>query len=201
MQIWYIFIPFIGAVTGLLINNLFIYILFHPHSKVKFAGMKFQGILPSIQFSAATALGRYVGKELFPFEKISEKISSPESVAKILPLAEVQIDHFLRIKLAEQMPMISMFIGDNTIKQLKTVFMKELGELFPELIKQYVSGLQSDLDPEKLITAKIRELDLTQTENMIRKQFSKLILMFRIAGILTGFITGSVAVCILLIAH
>ncbi len=41
--------------------------------------------------------------------------------------------------------MISMFIGDKTIQQLKTVFLEELRQMFPTLMQSFVSNLQKDL--------------------------------------------------------
>ena len=59
----------------------------------------------------------------------------------IQPLVESQIDNFLRHKLSKAMPMLSMFIGEKTIIQLKTVFMKELEEIFPGVMGKYTSRL------------------------------------------------------------
>jgi sulfite reductase beta subunit-like hemoprotein len=47
--------------------------------------------------------------------------------------------------------MIGMLIGDKTIAQVKGVFIKELEELFPILMKQYMTSLQHDLDLEKIV--------------------------------------------------
>ena len=41
--------------------------------------------------------------------------------------------------------MISMFIGDKTIEELKEVFMEELALLFPMLITEFSAHLNKDL--------------------------------------------------------
>ena len=41
--------------------------------------------------------------------------------------------------------MISMFIGDKTIEELKEVFMEELALLFPMLISEFSAHLNKDL--------------------------------------------------------
>lgn len=41
--------------------------------------------------------------------------------------------------------MISMFIGDKTIEELKGVFMEELAIIFPILINQFSANLNKDL--------------------------------------------------------
>jgi len=66
-----------------------------------------------------------------------------------MPLVETHVDDFLRIKLPEAMPMISMFVGEKTILQMKTVFINELQLLFPQIMEKYASQLKKDLNPEK----------------------------------------------------
>jgi hypothetical protein len=40
---------------------------------------------------------------------------------KVMPVIDAKLDDFFRHRLTEKLPMISMFIGDKTIQQLKTV--------------------------------------------------------------------------------
>lgn len=87
--------------------------------------------------------------EPLSFSEIEQKISDPANVEKILPLLEVHIDTFLREKLTAEIPMMGMLIGGKTISQVKGVFMKELKELFPVLMRQYMTILQHTSDPEK----------------------------------------------------
>ena len=118
-----------------------------------------------------------------------------------MPLVEEQIDHFLRIKLGEQMPMISMFIGDKTIQQLKNIFMEELTTLFPNLINQYAKNLQSDLQLEQIISQKIMAIDLLETEKKIHQQFKKELSLFKLAGAFTGLIIGILQLLITLLLN
>jgi hypothetical protein len=41
------------------------------------------------------------------------------------------------------MPIISMFIGDKTIAQLKEVFLEELAQIFPALLSQFTQSTAS----------------------------------------------------------
>jgi uncharacterized membrane protein len=52
----------------------------------------------------------------------------------VLPLIDQQLDHFFTHKIGEKLPMVSMFIGEKTIVQLKAVFIEELGTIFPSLV-------------------------------------------------------------------
>ncbi|MEI6185207.1 MAG: hypothetical protein WCP65_06725, partial [Bacteroidota bacterium] len=51
--------------------------------------------------------------------KLVASITNQNTVEKIRPMMEEEVEKFLREKLPAQMPMISMFIGDRTINQLK----------------------------------------------------------------------------------
>jgi hypothetical protein len=67
------------------------------------------------------------------------------SLEKILPIIDEKLDDFFRHRLTEKLPMISMFIGDKTIQQLKSVFMEELKQMFPTLMQSFASNMQKDL--------------------------------------------------------
>jgi len=201
MHWWLLIIPFIAALIGWIINSLIIRFLFHPLQPTKILGFTFFGLIPAKREIIAKQLGQYVDEELFSFGDIEEKLTNPANIEKLLPMVEEQIDHFLRKKLAEQMPMISMLIGENTIQQLKNIFMEELTILFPNLIHQYAKNLQSDLDLEKMITEKIMAIDLIETEKKLHAQFKKELQYFRFAGALTGLIIGSIQILITLLLN
>src|ERR1700753_3732801 len=152
---WFYTIPFISAFIHWLTIWMALKLLFHPRQPKKILGFTLQGVFPKRQRQIAESLGKIVGQELLSFGDIEQAITNPENVRKILPLAEEHIDNFLRNKLKEKMPMVAMFIGDKTINQLKGVFMKELEELFPTIMKSYVANLKNDLDLERMVVDKI----------------------------------------------
>jgi hypothetical protein len=61
------------------------------------------------------------------------------------PVINEKLDDFFRHKLSAKLPMISMFIGEKTIEELKEVFMEELALLFPLLISEFSVHLNKDL--------------------------------------------------------
>jgi hypothetical protein len=61
-----------------------------------------------------------------------------------LPMIDTQFDQFFKQKLGEKMPMISMFIGEKTVSQLKEVFIEELKLLFPSLVHQFIEHAKYD---------------------------------------------------------
>ena len=105
-------------------------------------GITFIGIFPKRQAQFAEKLGKLVSAELLSFDDIESKITNTDNIDQLMPQIDAHIDHFLRVKLADQMPVISMFIGDKTIQQMKSVFMAELKEIFPSIMKSYMGNLK-----------------------------------------------------------
>lgn len=103
-----------------------------------------------------------------------------------MPLVENHIDDFLRNKLKQKMPVISMFIGDKTVNSLKEVFLKEIEELFPHVLKQFAGSLQENLDLGGLVAKKIEGIESEQ----LKKMLAPLLRYFQLAGLLGGLIIG-----------
>jgi uncharacterized membrane protein YheB (UPF0754 family) len=187
---WFYTIPFISAFIHWLTIWMALKLLFHPRQPKKILGFTLQGIFPKKQRQIAVSLGRIVGQELLSFDDIEQKITDPENVRRILPLVEQHIDDFLRNKLKESMPMIAMFIGDKTINQLKTVFMKELEELFPVIMRNYVHNLREDLDLEKIVVEKIAGFSNDRLESMLNEFLTKEFRFVEVIGAALGFLIG-----------
>lgn len=183
-------IPLISAFIGWFTNWIAIKMLFHPKEPIKIMGISFHGIFPKRQQQFAEKLGKLVSSELLSFKDIEEKISNPANIVKLMPFVENHIDHFLRVKLAEQMPVISMFIGDKTINQLKEVFIVELTELFPVLMKNYMNNLQEELDLEKIVTQKVAGFSSDKLEQILIAIMSKEFRFVEIIGGVLGFLIG-----------
>ncbi len=192
-------IPIISAFIGWFTNWIAIKMLFHPREPKKILGITFQGIFPKNQAQFAGKLGKLVGEELLSFKDISSKITNPENVEKLMPVVESHIDHFLRIKLAEKMPVISMFIGDKTISELKSVFMEELKTLFPVLMESYMTNLQQDLDLEQIVTQKVAAFSSDKLEDILNSIMSKEFRFVEIIGAVLGFVIGLLQIAITLL--
>ncbi len=196
---WFYTIPFISAFIHWLTIWMALKLLFHPRQPKRILGMTFHGVFPKRQRQIAESLGHIVGQELLSFDDIEQKITNPGNVQKILPLAEEHIDHFLREKLKESMPMIAMFIGDKTITQLKTVFMKELEELFPVIMKNYIANLKHDLDLERIVVEKVAEFSTDRLEAMLNQFLTKEFRFVEVIGAALGFLIGVVQILMTLL--
>lgn len=199
MNFWIVLVPVISAFIGWFTNWIAIKMLFHPKKPIRFLGLTIHGIFPKRQKQFAEKLGKLVSEELISFREIEEKIANPDNVKKIMPLVEEHIDHFLRVKLAQQMPVISMFIGDKTINQLKQVFIVELEELFPTIMSNYMKHLQEELDLEKIVVEKVSGFSSDKLEDILKSIMSKEFRFIEILGGILGFILGLIQVAILYI--
>ncbi len=199
MKLLYL-IPFISAFIGWFTNWIAIKMLFHPKKPVTVLGITFIGIFPKRQAQFAEKLGKLVSEELLSFEDIEAKISNPANIDQLMPQIDAHIDHFLRVKLADQMPVISMFIGDKTIQQMKSVFMVELKDLFPSLMKNYMGQLKKDLDLEKIVIEKVKGFSTDKLEQILNDIMAKEFRFVEIIGGVLGFIIGIIQVILTLIS-
>ncbi len=189
-------IPLISAFIGWFTNWVAIKMLFHPSLPVKVVGITFQGIFPKRQVQFAQKLGKLVSEELLSFKDIEAKITNGDNLQQVMPLVETHIDHFLRNKLAAEMPIISIFIGDKTIEQLKSMFMKELESLFPVLMTSYMEKLRHELDLEAIVTEKVSNFSSDKLEEILQSIMSKEFKFIEIIGAVLGFLIGIIQVFI-----
>jgi uncharacterized membrane protein YheB (UPF0754 family) len=191
-----ILIPIISAFIGWFTNWIAIKMLFHPREPKKILGITFHGIFPKRQRQFAEKLGILVSTELLSFKEIEQKITSTDNVNKLMPFVETKVDEFLRVKLSDAFPVISMFIGENTIQQLKGIFMQELQLIFPQVINKHVKHLESELDLEKIVTEKVSGFSSDKLEQILNQIMSKEFRFVEIIGAVLGFIIGLLQILI-----
>jgi uncharacterized membrane protein YheB (UPF0754 family) len=196
MNYWLFLIPIISGFIGWFTNWIAIKMLFHPREPKMYLGITIQGIFPKRQQQFAEKLGKLVSKELLSFDEIKKKITSPDNLKHVLPFLEHKIDGFLREKLSDVFPVISMFIGENTINQLKTVFLNELEAMFPGLINAYMDNLETSLDLEKIVTDKVKGFSTDKMEEILIQIMAKEFRFVEILGGIVGFIIGIMQVAI-----
>lgn len=201
MNYWLILLPFISAFIGWVTNWIAIKMLFHPRQPRRLLGITVQGIFPKRQMVFAEKLGKLVSEELLSFEDIEEKIIRPENLQKVMPMIERHIENFLRIKLSEEMPFLSLFVGDKTIQSLKKIFMQELEALFPQLMKSYIGHLQTELDLEKIVTDKVAAFSIEKLESILFQIMKREFRFVEITGGIIGFLIGLIQVFITLFTH
>jgi len=78
-------------------------------------------------------------------KKVIPALTENDPFESMKPVINDKLDDFFRQKLSAKLPMISMFIGEKTIEELKEVFMEDLALLFPTLISEFSAHLNKDL--------------------------------------------------------
>jgi len=192
----FILIPVISAFIGWFTNWVAIKMLFHPREPKRILGITFHGIFPKRQKVFAERLGKMISSEFLSFEDIQKMITNPQNLQKLMPTVEGHVDNFLRNKLSDEMPFLSLFIGERTIASLKRIFMQELEILFPQLMNSYAVHLQAELDLEKIVTEKVSAFSSDKLENILYQIMSKEFRFVEILGGVIGFIIGILQVLI-----
>jgi len=192
----YILPLLLSCFTGWFVIWISIKLLFRPVKPVSFAGIKIQGILPANQKLIAQKIGNLVSTQLFSFDALQQKVTDPENFNKLKPEIEKHVDSFLRDRLKETFPMLSMLIGDKTINQLKTAFLTELETLFPNLMKSYVANLEKDFDIEKEVSKKITGFSISKAEDLVYQSAKKQLIKIQLFGAAIGFLTGLIHIFI-----
>ena len=191
---------FLFSFTGWLTTWLLIKLLFHPRKQVNVFGLGLQGILPKNQQAIAERLGSLVSNE-FSFSALEEKVTDPRNFEKLKPEIEKHIDIFLRERLKDSFPMLSMFIGDKTINQLKGAFLMELETLFPILMKNYIGNLEQEIDLKKTVTQKVAGFSMEKLEDMLGEFTKKQFLYLQLISALIGLVIGLLYVVIDILLH
>ena len=125
MQI--VLLPLLVACFGWLISWGFIKIIFFPHQSIRIAGRQWHSLF-------AKKAGQISMHQILP------PLTQGDSFQKLLPFIDSKLDEFFKERLVQKMPVISMFIGDKTITQLKEVFLEELEQIFPGLLSEFTQS-------------------------------------------------------------
>lgn len=199
MNPWLLTIPLISAFIGYFTNWVAIKMLFHPREPKRLAGITVQGIFPKRQQQFSEKLARLVSDEFLSFRDIEQKISDPANLEKILPHVDRHIDSFLKDRLPQAFPMLSMFIGEKTMATLKTAFMKELQDLFPGLMRTYAAEMKEDLDLERIVREKVSGFSSDRLEGILYQIMASEFRFVEILGGVLGFLIGLAQVGITLL--
>ncbi len=190
MQYTLFLIPIISAFIGWFTNWIAIKMLFHPREPKKILGLTFQGIFPKRQQQFAEKLGALVSKELISIKDIQNKIAEPATLQKVMPHINTEIANFMDSKLNEHLPIISMFIGNDTLNNLKNSLSTEIQNAFPKLIDKLGDELTQSIDIEKMVTQKVAAFSSDKLEEILVAIMKKEFQFIEIIGAVLGFIIG-----------
>ena len=181
---WYcLLLPLTGFIAGWLLNTFFISFLFNRLFKKK--------------EQLAAILAKSINENFQLIAIMKTKIAGTNLFDTVKPSVETHIDIFLTKKLPQQMPVISMFIGDKTTNQLKATFMNELEIIFPEIIGQILNNVEADINIGNLVAEKIMTLNKKNLQQKLRKP----VLQFQLWGGIAGFIVSVLQLLLIYSLH
>lgn len=193
--------PFIAAFIGWFTTWLAFYMLFNPRKPIHIFGLTIQGIFPKRQHVFAAKLGKVVANELLNFDDIAQQIKDPERLESVMPDIEEHVNTFLNERLKEKLPVISMFVGQGMLDNVKEGLMEEIRIMLPNVIGKYVDGLATKIDVEKMVTEKVAGFSSDKLEEILavvmKKEFR---FVEAICGVF-GFIIGVLQLTLTLLQH
>jgi len=191
MQSALYFIPLIPALISWLLLRLSLKYLFSPQNPVNIAGIKVQGLIPRYKQQFAVSIAKEI-KKMIGAEFLQQTLTDAETLEKAKPLIESHIDNFLQHKLKTALPVVAMFVGEKITAQLKELFMKELEELFPSIMSQFITGLSHNDELQNEIVVKLSGTQIETIEERFnaafKKELHKCEFTFALAGLIAGII-------------
>lgn len=119
--------------------------------------------------------------------KLVSSITNQNTIEKIRPMMEEEVEKFLREKLPAQMPMISMFIGDRTINQLKEIFVSEVEVIFPMFMEKYIQeNILNNSSLNDQIKETIKKTLVASIPAIVKQQSFRFLLILLLAGGVIG---------------
>lgn len=161
----------------------------------------FKKVLPANKQQIIHAIAKVAAKEISESSFIQEKLTSPETLQRTLPIIDAHIDHFLKVKLKEALPVISIFVGEKVTNQLKELFLKELEELFPSVMSQFIGDLSQSSKIETEIVGKLNSISIESIEKSFYNNFAaelkKTEFVFFMSGLAAGIVQLIVSIVLM----
>lgn len=189
--------PLFGALTGWIIASLGIYLLFHPASPRRVFGVTLHGIIPGRQPQIAATLGKAAATGLFSKDDITRNLKGPDQIAALMPGIETHIDAFLKHRLAEKIPVLTMFLSDTMLQTIKEGLLEEIEAMLPDVIGRFTDSVQSKIDLEQLVSRKIAALPAAQLEGLVMGGGTRELRRVKLAATAVGFTIGLMGAALL----
>ena len=190
-------LPIIAALIGWATNYLAIKMLFHPHQPKKILGLNFHGVFPKRQKEIAEKLGELVANELFSMKDVSEKIEDLSTQTEVMEEIGKRIEKTIRGKLMSAFPMLSMFLSDEMILKVTSLFKAELEDFLRASAKELALKLEKSVDVESLVKEKVQSFSSNKIEELLVGFMDQEFRFIEKIGAALGFIIGCVQVVLI----
>ena len=190
-------LPIIAALIGWVTNYLAIKMLFHPHRPKKILGLTFHGVFPKRQQQIAERLGSLVAKELFSVKDVTKQIEILSTQPETLEAVGKRIEKTIRGKLMATFPMLSMFLSDEMILKVTSLFKAELEDFLRASAKELALKLEKSVDVESLVKEKVQSFSSNKIEELLVGFMDQEFRFIEKIGAALGFIIGCVQVVLI----
>ncbi|MGB0523910.1 MAG: DUF445 domain-containing protein [Flammeovirgaceae bacterium] len=180
--------PIFAGAIGWITNYFAIKMLFRPRIEQNFYLFKLQGVFPKRQEELGYRLGRVVSRELFSMSEIKEKVDNDE-VRGQLKLAIVRELEAYLIEYTQNNKLVSMFVNDKMIDNIKGKVNEKLDDMIPKMLEQFSTKLE-EIDIEMIVAEKIHNFSHEKLENLLMSIIKKELKMIEILGGVLGLIVG-----------
>ena len=183
-------LPIIAALIGWITNYLAIKMLFHPHQPKKILGLTFQGVFPKRQAQIAEKLGDLVANELFSMKDVAQKIEDLSTQPEALEEVGKRIEQTIRGKLISAFPMLSMFLSDEMIEKVTSLFKGELEDFLRVSAQGVAVKMEESVDIQALVREKVQAFSSNKIEQLFLGFMEREFRFIEKIGAVLGFLIG-----------
>jgi len=187
-------LPILAALIGWITNYLAIKMLFHPHQPKKILGLTFQGVFPKRQAQIAEKLGDLVANELFSMKDVAQKIQDLSTQPEALEEVGKRIELTIRGKLISAFPMLSMFLSDEMIEKVTSLFKGELEDFLRVSAQGLAVKMEESVDIQALVREKVQAFSSNKIEELLIGFMEQEFRFIEKIGAVLGFLIGCVQV-------
>jgi uncharacterized membrane protein YheB (UPF0754 family) len=187
-------LPILAALIGWITNYLAIKMLFHPHQPKKILGLTFQGVFPKRQAQIAEKLGDLVANELFSMKDVAQKIEDLSTQPEALEEVGKRIEQTIRGKLISAFPMLSMFLSDEMIEKVTSLFKGELEDFLRVSAQGLAVKMEESVDIQALVREKVQAFSSNKIEELLLGFMEQEFRFIEKIGAVLGFLIGCIQV-------
>jgi uncharacterized membrane protein YheB (UPF0754 family) len=187
-------LPILAALIGWITNYLAIKMLFHPHQPKKILGLTFQGVFPKRQAQIAEKLGELVANELFSMKDVAQKIEDLSTQPEALEEVGKRIEQTIRGKLISAFPMLSMFLSDEMIEKVTSLFKGELEDFLRVSAQGLAVKMEESVDIQALVREKVQAFSSNKIEELLLGFIEQEFRFIEKIGAVLGFLIGCIQV-------
>lgn len=185
-------LPILAALIGWITNYLAIKMLFHPHHPKKILGLTFQGVFPKRQAQIAERLGDLVANELFSMKDVAKTIEDLSTQPETMEEVGKRIEKTIRGKLISAFPMLSMFLSDDMIEKVTSLFKGELEDFLRVSAQGLAVKMENSVDIQGLVRKKVQAFSSNKIEELLLSFIEQEFRFIEKIGALLGFLIGCI---------